>query len=90
MPRLAHETFVEAQAVSGRGVNPKPLRMQDDSDPTRKVTSAEIRAAMPLCTAFGDWVREDFKSIAYIKASENGFSVEWGSKLQNGKEAEGC
>ena len=53
------------------------------------MTREERKAAMPKCSKFIDEMRKDFGELVYIKASENGFSVEWGSKLQNGKEAEG-
>ena len=53
------------------------------------MTREERKAAMPECSKFIDAMRKEFGELVYIKASENGFSVEWGSKLQNGKEAEG-
>ena len=61
---------------------------QDDSEARKKQLRDERRAAMPKSTAFCDSMRKDFGELVYIKASENGFSVEWGSKLQNGKEAD--
>ena len=53
------------------------------------MTRDERKAAMPKCSKFIDAMRKEFGELVYIKASENGFTVEWGSKLQNGKEAEG-
>ena len=53
------------------------------------MTREERKAAMPKCSSFIEEMRKEFGELVYIKASENNFSVEWGSKLQNGKEAEG-
>lgn len=43
------------------------------------MTRAELRAAMPECAAFIDWVREEFgaDSVIAIRARENGNAVEW-------------
>lgn len=43
------------------------------------MTKEERRALMPLVTAFVDDMRKAFgnDAIIYIKAVENGFSVEW-------------
>jgi hypothetical protein len=40
------------------------------------------RQAFPLCTAFIDWVRSEVGAdqVKYIKATENGFSIEWGER----------
>ena len=52
------------------------------------MTREERKLAMPLSSAFVEEMRKEFGELVYIKASENGHSIEWGAKLQNGKEAD--
>ena len=42
------------------------------------MSKSDTRAAMPICTAFIDDMREHFGAPAYIRARENGREVVWG------------
>lgn len=47
------------------------------------MTQEERRQKMPLCTSHIDGIRKAFgaENVVYIKAQENGLSVEWGTPL---------
>ena len=49
--------------------------------PKKKLSRSEIRELMPLSTAHVDWVRKEFGEPVYIKAQENGHSIEWGEDV---------
>lgn len=46
------------------------------------MTRSERRLAMPIVTKFYDEMKELFGDIPYIKASENGHSLEWGKPTE--------